>query len=341
MTPNKCAVIITTINSYEDTSIKEYSHSGYDKIIVGDKKTPHDSYMKYQLSTSKLKLAYIHPDDTRTLFGELSSLMPYNHYCRKNMGYLYAVKMGYEYIVDTDDDTFPTLTFDKWREETTEWKTISGPKFPNVTSFFTDKKIWPRGYPINLLKQKEVPEYSSSTIFEKQSVGIVQSLVNGDPDVDAICRMTCDDYSDEFAFDKYKGCVLKENVFTQGNTQASIWLNKKLFFLLYIPCTVSFRFCDILKMYIAQKCMWKYKNLFCYISPIFYQKRNEHDLLEDFDSEHSMHIHTLRVVNEAFESVELKGNKYDLYLIYERLAEKEIVQPNELDIVKEWLKYFD
>jgi len=133
------------------------------------------------------------------------------------MGYLYAVKMGYEYIVDTDDDTYPTLTFDKWREDTTEWKTISGPKFPNVMSFFTDKKIWPRGYPINLLKQKEVPEYSTSTIFEKQSVGIVQSLAKKNSKLTKGKKITF------LHFDAHTDCFEKLDHFWVQKNPTLVW----------------------------------------------------------------------------------------------------------------------
>ena len=98
----KKSVIITSINSLATTSIEHFLKYDCDVIIVGDLKTPHDTYLDKDLK-------YIHPEDT--LFGNFEKLLPYNHYCRKNIGYLYAITNGSDTIFDTDDDNYPLNNF--------------------------------------------------------------------------------------------------------------------------------------------------------------------------------------------------------------------------------------
>ncbi len=322
-------LIITTINKYSDTSIEEYLKYNYNIIIVGDKKTPHSSY------TDK-NVTYINPDDK--LFYEFSDLLPFNHYCRKNIGYLYAIHNNADLIFDTDDDNFPLNNFNSWKEIITNSKTVVKPKMPNIMSLFTNINIWARGFPLELIQKKEPIEIESSTDLERDKIGIIQSLAKGDPDVDAIYRLTNKNYNSNIVFDENKSFICKKHIFTQGNTQATIWKEKKLFHLLYIPCTVSFRFCDILKMYVAQKCMWEYNKLFCYISPIVKQDRNEHNYMNDFASEYSMYISVFNIINNIFNEIQLNGNSNDLLLVYSKLYEKGIVKELELKLIDHWLK---
>jgi hypothetical protein len=165
-------------------------------------------------------------------------------------------------------------------------------------------------------------------------------LAEGDPDVDAIYRLTNKNYNQNIIFDKNKGFILEKGSYTQGNTQGTYWMDKRLFHLLYIPCTVSFRYCDILKMYIAQRCMWEYNKLFCYISPVIRQDRNEHSYMSDFKSEYSMYISLVELLDDIFVGIELKGEKEDLREIYGKLYERGIVKKLELELVDEWLKLF-
>lgn len=324
-------LIITTINTYDNSSIEEYSKYNYNIIIVGDKKTPHTSYLNKNIT-------YIHPDEDN--FINFSKLLPYNHYCRKNIGYIHAIKNNAELIFDTDDDNYPLENFISWKDIINNSKTISSPKCPNIMSLFTDIDIWARGFPLELINKKEEILITSSTILEKNNIGIIQSLASGDPDVDAIYRLTNKNYKNNIIFDRNKSFICKKNIFTQGNTQATLWIEPKIFYLLYIPCTVSFRFCDILKMYIAQKCMWEYDKLFCYISPIVKQNRNEHDYIKDFVSEYSMYTSIFIIINNIFDKIKLNGNCNDLLIVYTELFKNNIVKEIELEIISEWLKFF-
>ena len=85
--------------------------------------------------------------------------------------------------------------------------------------------------------------------------------------------------------------------------------------------------------------MWQYNLLFSFISPIVYQERNDHDFMIDFKSEYSMYINILNIIDNIFESIELKRDKTDLLTVYTELYKHKIVEKHELNIIQLWLKY--
>ncbi len=228
----KC-LIITTINK-ENESLNKFSQTDYDLIIVGDLKSPKDY---------KINCVYLDVNKQKEIYPKFSKKLPYNHYSRKNIGYLYAIKNGYDIIAESDDDNIP---YDFWGKIPTDSKkTIISPQYPNIYKLFTNINMWPRGFPLNKILSNEEIE----TKERNNNVMIWQGLSDGNPDVDAIYRLT--NNIDNIKF-KENQIVLDKNILSPFNTQNTIWMNKKVFPFLYLPSTVSFRFTDILKSYVAQ-----------------------------------------------------------------------------------------
>ena len=325
----KKAIIITTINNYQDTCIEHLLKStDFEIIVVGDLKTPHDSY-------NNKNIIYLHPNDNNNSH-ILSKLLPYNHYSRKNIGYLYAIQNGFNYIYDTDDDNYPNENFLNFDVEYETIKKKDNFYCPNILNLYTDIHIWPRGYPLEYVNEKHDIITHESSQIEISNIGIYQSLSNGEPDVDAIFRLTNQNYNNNIEFKNNKSYIFEKGIYTQGNTQITCWIKKDLFHLLYIPSTVSFRFSDILKMYVAQFCMWKYGYNFAYISPFVHQYRNDHDFMKDFYSETQMYNNILKLF-EIFKNVVLNKNPNDILIVYNELYKHNIVKKEELDILQKWL----
>ncbi|WP_109313748.1 hypothetical protein [Ruegeria sp. AU67] len=70
-----------------------------DLVVVGDRKTP-DNW-------SCDGAEYLSVERQLSLGFRLSDALPFDHYCRKMIGYLLAARNGAEMIVDTDDDNLP------------------------------------------------------------------------------------------------------------------------------------------------------------------------------------------------------------------------------------------
>jgi hypothetical protein len=289
---------------------------------VGDTTTNNSEWE----NISNNSLHYLSIDKQDNLFPKLSKLIGYRTYARKNFGYLYAILNGAEEIFDTDDDTFirvEAISLFENINECTFYEVNGGESF-NPYLFFTENSgIWPRGYPLRLVSSARWHLENEQTIVESNknlNIDILQTLVNLEPDVDAIYRLTVSDAIQNFSISR---SILNINppILTPGNTQSTLWLNKKKFKYLYTPRWVSFRFCDILKMYIAQK-----NSHLSYAGFWTEQIRNPHDYLEDFESEITCYLHTEMVIKYLNNS-----NKTNLSEIYSELTELGVTKESEVE----------
>ena len=325
----KC-VIITTINKPTEAILKHINNVDYDVIIVGDNKTS-DDY-------KNLRCIYLDIPSQKKLFPELSELLPYNHYCRKNLGYLYAIKKGYKIIYETDDDNIPYDNFDNVLQyNNIQMITEQNNVWINIFKYFTNNAhIWPRGFPLSLLKNN--PNYLIQ--YTDKIPSIINGLVENDPDVDAIFRIICNHQS-SIQWDRNK-CVLINNTnLCVFNTQNTFWLNPELFISLLIPCSVSFRYCDILRGIINNIILKKTNNYMMYSSPNVIQNRNEHNLISDFKSEYEMYIHNEKILNFIENDIgNITSVKQLLFLIYNNLLVNNVITQKDIDILNKWNTYF-
>jgi hypothetical protein len=325
----KC-VIITTINKPTEAIFKHINNTEYDVIIVGDNKTP-DDY-------KSLNCIYLDVLSQKKLFPELSELLPYNHYCRKNLGYLYAIKKGYEIIYETDDDNIPYDNFDNILQyNNVQMITEQNNTWINIFKYFTNNAyIWPRGYPLSLLKNE--PNYLIQDT--NQIPSIINGLVENDPDVDALFRIICN-HQDNIQWNKNECILINNTNVCVFNTQNTFWLNPELFICLLIPCSVSFRYCDILRGIVNNIILKKTNNYMLYSSPNVIQNRNEHNLINDFKSEYEMYINNENILNFIENNTEnIISVKELLLIIYHNLLVNNIITQKDIEILNKWINYF-
>lgn len=323
----KC-IIITTINKPTEAILKHISNSNYDTIIVGDIKTP-DDY-------SKLNCIYLDINSQKKLFSELTKLIPYNHYCRKNLGYLYAIKKGYEIIYETDDDNIPYNNFDDiLKINSNKILTDKNNKWINIYKYFTDDYIWPRGYPLSLIKTDSNFIINSSS---KKPV-IINGLVENDHDVDACFRLICK--NDNIKWNNNRSILIDNNNICVFNSQNTFWLDSNLLISMLIPCSVSFRYCDILRSIISNIILKRTNNNIMFSSFNVIQNRNYHDLLEDFKDEYEMYINNENILNIIEEDLDNTNDIIKIMkIIYNNLLKNKIIKELDINILNIWLKYF-
>jgi len=319
------AIVITTI--FPPTpAIEAFAQmAGYRLYVVGDKKTPQNWDLP--------GVEYISAEQQTQLPYSLISHLPWNHYCRKMIGYLRAIDDHSECIADTDDDNIPKpgWGFPEFNGENLRLE--KSPGFVNIYRLFTDQEIWPRGLPLNLITAGDDP----GAVIRKDrcNVGVWQGLADEDPDVDAVYRLTS---NKPCFFDEKEPVVLAKGVITPFNTQNTL-IRKELFPLLYLPMTVTFRFTDILRGLVAQPVMWLYGYELGFTGATVIQKRNPHDYMKDFVSEMPMYLHGESVpelVAAALDPSDTVGG--NLFRAYEALAGSGIVKREELDALEAWLK---
>jgi hypothetical protein len=319
---NKVSVI-TTINPPNE-KLRRYLDFGYDLLVVGDRKTDENSWRNFGDGVHFLSF-----DEQEQMFGKLSRLIGPNTYARKNFGYLHAAQMGYQTIFETDDDTFlrkevgDPMAYLEGGNSFLLSDSVSHVHNP-FDVFAPNLKSWPRGLPLSRILDEETYRIEPVSAPSKP-VQIIQTLVNLEPDLDAIYRLTVgDDVIDIPATrDLYH---LDDGVYSPGNTQSTLWLDLTRLPYMYFPVFVSNRFADILKMYVAQSC-----NQFSYAGFLTEQFRNPHDYMKDFVEEIGMYASLDLLIESLPGFMELSLSE-----IYEKLIQIKICDPAELEVVYEF-----
>tara|TARA_B100000809_G_scaffold213624_1_gene218093 strand:- start:64129 stop:65127 length:999 start_codon:yes stop_codon:yes gene_type:complete len=318
-------IVITSIFEPTEAVISFSKMKEYEFIVVGDKKTPENWECN--------NVDYISVEQQDASDFELAKVLPYNHYCRKMLGYLKAIKKGADYIIDTDDDNIPKDAWDFPAFEQTFDSVRGDLGFVNVYQLYTDQKIWPRGLPLQLIsKQFELEK----DLSEKDcKVGIWQGLADEDPDVDAIYRLTNDT---PCYFNDRNPVVLSKGTLSPFNTQNTI-IRKELYALMYLPTYVTFRFTDILRGLIAQPIMWLYGYELGFTNATVVQKRNPHDYMKDFISEIPMYEYCEKVIELVTDAVSVSNSiETNIYNAYKSLLNENIVCEKEMITLEAWLK---
>jgi len=322
----KKTIVITSIFEPTEAISKFAEYKDYELVVVGDKKTP--------ANWSKNNTTFLSIERQKKSGFSLVQVLPYNHYCRKMIGYLYSMQNGAEYIVDTDDDNIPK---DNWGFPDFNGKyniILPDLGFINIYQLFTNENVWPRGLPLKSIPTNFELE-KKIKIQNNCNVGIWQGLADEDPDVDAIYRLT---NNKECIFNEREPIVLGKGTLSPFNTQNTIF-RKELFPLLYLPTSVTFRFTDILRGLIAQPIMWQYGFQLGFTKATVLQKRNPHDYYLDFISEIPMYINVENVIEIVNNVITPYKNLNDnLYNVYLELKNNGIVQNQEIDTLESWLK---
>ena len=113
--------------------------------------------------------------------------------------------------------------------------------------FEPNSGLWPRGYPLRRVAQDRFG-VNPDAVFEKIKnlrFDVLQTLVNLEPDIDSIYRMTLGDHIQDYAISNRIVQIEKPSV-APANTQSTLWTNRIKFNFLYVPRWVTFRFSDIL-----------------------------------------------------------------------------------------------
>jgi hypothetical protein len=117
-----------------------------------------------------------------------------------------------------------------------------------------------------------------------------------------------------------------------GNTQSSVWLNSLRFDYLFIPPSVSMRFCDVLRTYIAQtSCSFAHKGF------LFRQQRNTHSLYQDFVDEQQLFQATEVIYHELVKPNFRPSNQKEVYTALRDLGLVTELDMEALDIFSQSL----
>lgn len=296
-------------------------------LVVGDRKTPP--------GWNWPGARFLPVSEQLESGGAFAAKCPLNHYARKNIGYLWAIANGAELIAETDDDNLPYPNFLQNIHRQVTARQVQKAGWENVYTHFTTGKIWPRGFPL---------EHITESLHSRSPLGdpapfdcpIQQYLADGDPDVDAVYRLTT---QAETRFSA-NTVVLSKGTWCPFNSQNTLFW-PDAFPLLYLPSYVSFRMTDIWRSFIAQVCLHALDLHIAFREPTVFQDRNQHSLLRDFADEVPGYLNNARIL-DILSNLSLSSNPAstgaNLWLCYDALVRADIVPAKELELVDLWLQ---
>tara|TARA_R100000908_G_scaffold48267_1_gene23995 strand:+ start:3240 stop:4181 length:942 start_codon:yes stop_codon:yes gene_type:complete len=286
-------IITTTIND-PTTATKKFAKLAQDNnwtfVIVGDTKTPHNSYN--DLSKQYDRVKYLSPEDQDKLYPDISNIIGWKTIQRRNIGFLYAYnELQSEIIATVDDDNIP---YDDWGQNILVNKNITVDVYENRVNEYFDpfsvtnqKHLWHRGYPVEHITTKNDIDHVG---VESINVKIQADFWNGDPDIDSICRLTSKPLVKFNNFDPFT--TYQPAPFNSQNT----FLSRDVFPLYSVWPNVG-RMDDIWASYYVRK--FFNKNII-YCPPSVYQERNPQDLVTNLENECIGYRYTKQFIDNMY-----------------------------------------
>ena len=252
---------------------------------------------------------------------------------------MYAIHHKAKLIWDFDDDNDGIIDVNKLglknRQNYVEICKQSKQIFLNPYPYFgvNETRVWPRGFPLQFVKESTtIPRTCKMThSFE---VGIIQSLANEQPDVDAIYRLTREvPFNFKYTPDSRCALVVPENMYSPFNAQATLWLPSAFEFLA-LPVSVNGRVSDIWRSYITQYFIHKKHVKLVFTPPYVKQQRNPHTIIKDLHAEQDLYLKSRQLVD--FLGSEKAREYSSITEMYENLYVRKYIELGDINFIRAW-----
>jgi len=176
-------IVTTTINPPTLATIKYARKEDWTLIVVGDTKTPHQEY-------ENLNCVYLSPEYQEKTYPELSAAIGWKSIQRRNIGFVEAYNRGADIIATVDDDNIP---HENWGKDVLVNQLVEIDFYETDLGVFDPlsvtehNEVWHRGYPIELVPLRKNVRYGGKL---KRTVLVQADLWDGDPDIDAMARLS-------------------------------------------------------------------------------------------------------------------------------------------------------
>jgi len=310
--PTRCErwIVVTSIfqPSPATRMLGHMTRQGWCYVVVADKNGPSE-YDDVE------GVIYLTVERQRALHFQIVDHVPWRHFGRKNIGYLYAIAHGARVIYDTDDDNrlkearIPILGAGPGGQlpeaapvnvSRPEVDPLRGARLFNPYPSFrpTCGHIWPRGFPLDHVRGHGAENWTLAAAQLPRPPAVQQFLADEDPDVDAVFRLTRQLPCNFEGLPEQLPEVLATppNLFLPYNAQATVHLYEAFWGLL-LPVTVHGRVSDIWRAYLTQKLLWDIGQVVAFAPPHVVHDRVAHDYLKDFHSEQDLYLKATAMVS--------------------------------------------
>jgi len=319
-------IVTTTINDVTPALSKFDEMDGWNLIVIGDKKTP----------DIKLKNGEFYPASVQKDLGFKSvGHIPWNLIQRRNIGYLLALRNGADVIATIDDDNIP---YDCWGQNLSLGKSVVQRVISDdlvCDSLFehseaTSSKLWHRGFPVQLLEERNKRREK----VESVTVEVEAGLWDGDPDVDAVCRIAGGPFDLKFS---NKNFAIDNCTFSPYNTQ-NTFFTRRIAPAMCLGFDIG-RMDDIWASYMSQRVMREIGTSVLFTKPTVYQDRNIHDLSKDLEREVIGYRNTLSFLNALNEIDVFGNNTLEMYsCIVEGIKDLPFISREMTAFQRDWIE---
>jgi len=336
--------VITTILEVNPAVVHFVNTFNANLVVIGDKKTNHTEWLQFQ--DERDNVMYLTPEQQIALGFESLQHIPWDHFGRKSVGFLVAMKFGAEVIYDFDDDNHLNIeSFDELNEFRVE-RLVTDHHVFNPYPYFEaqhegrDSFVWPRGFPLDFINDEETSVAvvdSNARLATRHQLAVIQSLADHDPDVDAIYRLT---RPLPVYFQRRNTLLIPpRGTFIPWNAQAVV-LRKPAFFGLLLPVSVTGRVSDIWRSYITSRLLWETEYLVGFSSPVVKQYRNPHSYMKDLEDEKDLYYNVDKLLSTllAWET-DAHQSLQDAYLnLMAKLVSLGFFHERDLELSRAWCK---
>ena len=259
---------------------------GWEVILSGDIASPHESYRA--LENERTNFIYLSPEDQDRHYPELSKSLGWNVIQRRVIAIVHAHRAGHEVIATVDDDNVPLPL---WGADVRIGQPTEVDFFESAATVFDPLSVtnhpdyWHRGFPVQELETRKNPRL----VGTRQVIPLVQAeLWNGDPDVDAICRIAL---HPEVEYQQRARPWSSDQVFPFNSQNTFLHRDAVPYYFLFPGIG---RMDDIWAAYLM--CHW-FPGQIVFGNASVLHKRNQHDLVGDLDQEMLGYKHSLDVAN--------------------------------------------
>ncbi|KAL3864903.1 hypothetical protein ACJMK2_006550 [Sinanodonta woodiana] len=307
-------------------------------VIVADINSPsNDTYLK-TLGYSGRRIVFLNYDDQNILFSPLSTAIPLGHIARKNIGYLFAIQNGAEFIWDFDYSNEGVLDINSinMQNNIVVLQRCRGHHklFNSYPYFGVDETyIWPRGFPLEFVRDTSTrPNLCRGTISTK-SVGVFQAIANQEPDVDACFRFTREYPINFEAKQTFPFCLVPRYSYCPFNERATLW-TKQAFQYMVLPLSVSSRVSDVWRSYVAQFFFHREGINLIFSPPSVVQKKENQHIFEDFKAEMDIYKKSNLLI-DILQTFQFQPN-VTLENLYEVLYRRDFISLEDVQFIRIW-----
>lgn len=275
----KKVIVTTTINRPTEAIRRFQSMKDWELVVIGDKRTPPDYHLERGI--------YVSPEKQEAYDPALSEAIGWNCIQRRVMGLLWAYEMRADIVAVVDDDNIPLESWGRnllvGQNAEVDFYETDLPVFDPV-GLTNHPYLWHRGYPLQLLSKRDYSKKRRQTLH----IDIQADFWNGDPDIDAVCRM---EHAPECDFDPtvFPVCANKMGPFNSQNTFLRAECLPHYFLFPHVG-----RMDDIWAAFYLQAQGYRV----AWNAPSVYQQRNAHDLVRDMKQEYIGYENNLKLVED-------------------------------------------